>query len=79
MMTFWKNITLFEITLAQILKKNLIANLFTIKSFCDEATDFRVKETPKVGSDCTSLVVITIDSAFKKDKNYYLQVLSKRM
>ena len=50
-----------------------------IKSYCDEATDFRVKETPKVGSDCTSLVVITIDSAFKKDKNYYLQVLFKRM
>ena len=50
-----------------------------IKSSGDEATDFRVKETAKVGSDCTCLVVITIDSAFKKDKKYYLQVLSKSM
>ena len=47
--------------------KSVYNNTFlktTIKSYGDEATGFRVKETAKVGSDCTCLVVITIDSAF---------------
>ena len=32
---------------------------------------------PKVGSDQTCLAVITINSALKRDKSYYLQVFLK--
>ena len=80
MITYWKSIILFEIKLALILKKKLVANLFTkiflktkIKSYGDEATDFHDKEIPKVASDYTCLAVITIGSTLKKDENYYLQ------
>ena len=31
----------------------------------------RDKEVPKVGSNCTYLAVISLDSGFKKDENYY--------
>ena len=59
MMTFWKNIILFVIKSALILKKNLIANLFEIKkkklkkkkTYSDETTEFHDKEMTKVGSD----------------------------
>ena len=59
MMTFWKNIILFGIKSALILKKNLIANLFEIKkkklkkknTDSDETTEFHDKEMTKVGSD----------------------------
>ena len=33
------------------------------------------KKVPKEGSYCIFLSVILIDSVFKTDKNYYLQVL----
>ena len=43
-----------------------------IKSWGDEATDSHNKEIPNVASNHTSLAVITTDSVFKKDENYYL-------
>ena len=48
-----------------------------IKSLSDEAADFHNKEMPKTDSNNTALAVITIDSAYKKDGNYYLQMLLK--
>ena len=48
-----------------------------IKSYGDGATDFHDKELSKAGSNYTCLAVITIDSALKKDENYYPQVFLK--
>ena len=48
-----------------------------IKLYVNKATDFHNKEIPKVGSDHTSLVVIHVDTALKKDENYYLPVFLK--
>ena len=42
-----------------------------IKSHGDEVTDFYDKKIPKVDSSHTCLAVISVDSAFKKDENYY--------
>ena len=63
----------------------MIANLFAIKknlktkikSHGDEVTDFYDKDIPKVGSNHTNLAVISLNSALKKDENYFLQVLLK--
>ena len=65
--------------------RNLIASLSTIKNFLitkiksdgDEVTDFYDKEIPKVHSNHTCLAVISLDSALKKDENYYSQVFLK--
>ena len=43
-----------------------------MKSHGDKVTDFYDKKIPKVDSDHTCLVVISLDSALKKDDNYYL-------
>ena len=48
-----------------------------IKPYGDEATDFYYKEIPKVDSIHACLAVISLDSALKKDKNYYPQVFLK--
>ena len=64
---------------------NLIANLFMIKailkakikSYSDEATDFHNNEYPKAGPNPTCLAVITIDTALKKEENFYPQVFLK--
>ena len=48
-----------------------------IKFHGDEVTDFYYKNVPKVDSNHTCLVVISLDSALKKDDNYYPQVLLK--
>ena len=48
-----------------------------IKSHGDEAKDFYDKKMPKVDSNHTCLVVITLNSALKKDYNYYQQVFLK--
>ena len=45
-----------------------------VKSHSDELTDFYDKKIPKVDSNHTCLAVISLDSALKKDKNYYVQV-----
>ena len=43
----------------------------------DEVTDFYDKEIPKVDSNHTCLAVVRLDSAVKKDENYYPQVFLK--
>ena len=48
-----------------------------IKSRCDEVTDFYNKKIPKADSNHTYLTVISLDSALKKDENYYPQLLLK--
>ena len=48
-----------------------------IESHGDEVTDFYDEKIPKVGSNHTCLAVISLDSALKKDENYYLQVFLK--
>ena len=50
-----------------------------IKSDGDEVADFCDKNFPKVDSSHTYLAVINLDSALKKDENYYLQVFLKRV
>ena len=45
-----------------------------IKSHGDEVTDFYDKEIPKVDSSHTCLGIISLDSALKKDDNYYPRV-----
>ena len=44
-----------------------------IKSHDDEVTDFYDKEITKADSNHTCLAVINLDSALKKDDNYYPQ------
>ena len=48
-----------------------------IKYQGDKATDFCDKKIPKVDSNHTCLAVISLDSAPKKDDNYYRQVFLK--
>ena len=48
-----------------------------IKSHSDEVTDFYDKKIPKLDSTHTCLAVISLDSALKKDDNYYQQVFVK--
>ena len=48
------------------------------KSYDDEATVFHDKEIPKVGSNHACLAVTNLDSALKKDKNYYHKVLLRK-
>ena len=48
-----------------------------IKSYSDEAKDFRDKEISKAVSDYTCLAVIIVNSALEKDESYYLQVFLK--
>ena len=48
-----------------------------IKSHGDEVTDFYDKKVSKLDSNHTCLAVINLDSALKKDDNYYLQVFLK--
>ena len=48
-----------------------------IKSHGNEVADFYNKEIPRVDSNHTCLAIISLDSAFKKDENYYPQVFLK--
>ena len=48
-----------------------------IQSHGDELTDSYDKKIPKADSNHTCLAVISLDSALKKDENYYLQVFFK--
>ena len=48
-----------------------------INSHGDEVTDFQNKKIPKLHSNYTFLAVISLDSALKKDGNYYMQVFLK--
>ena len=49
-----------------------------IKYHGDKVTDFYDKEIPKVDSNHTCLAVIILDSALKKDDNYYPKVFLKQ-
>ena len=77
MINYWKNLILFGINSALILKKEFDSKpaynktFFKnkIKSYDDEVTDFYDKEIPKVSSDHTCLAVISLDSALKKNGN----------
>ena len=65
-----------------MLKKNLIANLFTVKHLQKtkikpdghEATENHNKKIPRAGSDYTCLAVIKINAVLKIDENCYSQV-----
>ena len=48
-----------------------------INSHGNEVTDFYHDETPRADSNHTCLAVNSLDSAFKRDKNYYRQVFLK--
>ena len=48
-----------------------------IKSHGDEVTEFFYKKIPEVDSNHTCVAVISLDSALKKDENYYPQVFLK--
>ena len=48
-----------------------------IKSHGDEVIDFYDKEIPMADPNHTCLAVISLDSAVKKDRNYYSQVFLK--
>ena len=48
-----------------------------IKSHGNEVTDFYNKEILKADSNHICLTVISLDSAFNKDENYYQQVFLK--
>ena len=48
-----------------------------IKSHGDEVTDFYNKKIPKLNSNHTCLATAWLDSALKKDDNYYPQVYLK--
>ena len=58
-----------------VYNKNLLKT--KIKSHGDEVTDFYDKKVSKLDSNHTCLAVINLDSALKKDDNYYLQVFLK--
>ena len=48
-----------------------------IRSNGNEFADFLDEEIPKVDSNHCCLAVISLDSAFMKDENYFLQVFLK--
>ena len=48
-----------------------------MESYGDEVIDFYDKEIPKLDSYHTCLALISLDSALKKDENYYPQVFLK--
>ena len=48
-----------------------------IKLHSDKVTNIYGKRIPKVNSNHTCLVIISLDSALNKDGNYFIQVLLK--
>ena len=48
-----------------------------IKSHRDEVTDFLDEWISKIDSNNTCLTVISLDSAFNKNENYFLQAFLK--
>ena len=73
---------LFGTNSALISKKNLIVSLFLknkINPYIDEITYFYDEETPKVYSNHTCLIVISLNSTLRKDENYFLQVFLREI
>ena len=54
-----------------VYNKKFMKNKTRMKFYSDGTTDFSDKEMLKAGSDYTCLAVTNIDSALKKNKNYY--------
>ena len=83
MITYWKKYnTIWDKVSADIKKEfdsepvyNKSILKTKIKPCGDEVIDFYDKEIHNAGSNHTCLAVISLDSALKKDENYYLQVL----
>ena len=81
---FWLN-KVSRIKSELISKKNLIASLSIITNFLNIKTkshgikvkNFYDRNIPKAEYNHTCLAVIRLDSAFKKDGNYYPQVFLK--
>ena len=73
------DLTIFAIKSVLILKRNLLGSLSIIKIFLktkikshsDEVTGLYNKDIPKADSNHTCLTEISLDSALKKDENYY--------
>ena len=72
--TIWADIKK-EFGSEPVYHKNYLKN--KIKSHGNEVKDFYDKKIPKLDSNHTSLAVIGLDSALKKDDNYYLEVFLK--
>ena len=76
--TIWENVSADvkkEFDSESLCNKNFLKT--KMKSHCDEVTNFYDKGFPKVDSNHTCLSVISLDSALKKDENYYSQVFLK--
>ena len=80
----WKYNTIWDKVSADIIKEfdsepvyNKELLKIKTKSYGDEVTDFYDKKVPKADSNHTCLAVISMDSALKKDENYYPQVFLK--
>ena len=77
MRTYWKTKIIFGIKVSADIKKDFDGETVynknflktKVKSYGDEAKDFRDKEIPKVDSIYTSLAVINVDSPLKRDEN----------
>ena len=70
--TIWDKVsadTKNEVDSESIYSKNFLKT--KIKSNGDVITDFYNKKNPKVDSNYICLAVISLDSALKKNKNYY--------
>ena len=84
-MTYWTNNTIWDKVSTDIKKEFDTEPVYDkkflktkIKSYGNEATDFRDKEELEVGPNYTCLAVTSLDSALKRDQNYYLQVFLKQ-
>ena len=76
--TIWDNVSVDikkEFDNELVYNKNYLKT--KIKSHGDEVTDFYNKKIPKLDSNHTFLAVISLDSALKKNDNYYTQVFLK--
>ena len=78
----YKNLVpLRDVNIEKVLVSNKIYKKYflktKIKSHGDEVTDFYDKKIAKLDSNHTCLAVITLDSALKKDDNYYPLVFLK--
>ena len=76
--TIWDKVS---VDIKKELDRVPVFNNFFLKSKIishDGITDFYDKEIPKANSVHTCLVVISLDSALRKDENYFLQVFLKQ-
>ena len=86
-MNYWKNIMLFgnkvcanikkEFDNEPVYDKEFLKTKIKSYSYGDKITDVYHKNILKVDPNHTCLAVISLDSALKKDANYYPQVFLK--